>query len=322
MTFTLGIESTAHTLGIGICNDGNIIANEYKTYSQPFGGMKPSDAADSHSVNFEEVLNSALKKAGISLDQVGLVGYSKGPGMAPCLRISRTGAVMLSTIRKTPLIPVHHSVAHIEVGVHECNFSDPLVIYVSGGNTQLLIKKNNRYTVLGETLDVGLGNAIDMLAREINLEKAHGGEIERIAKEGKYIELPYTVKGMDFAFSGLVTRCAQLLPTTSPSDIAYSFQETAFAMLCEAAERALMLVKKNEVLLCGGVAQNSRLQGMVRAMCEENHVQFGVPSNQYNRDNGAMIAYTAYYLHNKYGGNYPDKSYTINPKYRIEDAPC
>ena len=243
----LGIESTAHTLGIGICKDGAILANEYKSYSQPFGGMKPGDAADFHSVNFDELLNAALSKANVELSQLNLIGYSKGPGMAPCLRISRTGALLLSTHYKIPLVPVHHSVAHIEIGVHECKFKDPLVVYVSGGNTQLLIKKNGRYSVLGETLDIGMGNAIDTLAREMNLEKAHGGEIERIAKTGKYIELPYTVKGMDFAFSGLVTRCAQLLPKSTPADIAYSFQETAFAMLCEAAERALMLVKKKEV---------------------------------------------------------------------------
>lgn len=318
----LGIESTAHTLGVGICKDGDILANEYKAYSQPFGGMKPGDAADFQSTCFEEVLDSALSKAGVGLDKLDLIGYSKGPGMAPCLRISRTGAILLSTSLKIPIVPVHHGVAHIEIGVHECKFTDPLVIYVSGGNTQLLVKKNSRYTVLGETLDIGLGNAIDVLARELKLEKAHGGEIERIAKAGKYVELPYTVKGMDFAFSGLVTRCAQLLPSHSQADIAFSFQETAFAMLCEAAERALMLVKKGEVLLCGGVAQNSRLQEMIKAMSDENNVRFGAASNQYNRDNGAMIAYTAYYLHNRYGGNYPDRAYDINPKYRIEDAPA
>ncbi|MEM3364178.1 MAG: KEOPS complex N(6)-L-threonylcarbamoyladenine synthase Kae1 [Candidatus Micrarchaeia archaeon] len=319
---SLGIESTAHTLGIGIYDGKRIIANESVTYSKPFGGMKPSDAADSHSANFSTVLNAAIDKAGIRLSELGLVGYSKGPGLAPCLRVSRVAAVLIATHYKIPIIPVHHSVAHIEVGRHECKFNDPLVVYASGGNTQLLIKENNRYRVLGETLDIGLGNAIDTLAREMGLERAHGGEIERIAKSGKYIELPYTVKGMDFAFSGLLTRCTQLLTSNAPEDIAYSFQETAFAMLCEAAERALMLTKKKQVLLCGGVAQNTRLQWMLRAMSEENGVSFCAPQNEYNRDNGAMIAYTAHFLYGKYNGNYPDNELVISPKYRIEDAPA
>ncbi|MCX8199869.1 MAG: KEOPS complex N(6)-L-threonylcarbamoyladenine synthase Kae1 [Candidatus Micrarchaeota archaeon] len=319
---SIGFESTAHTLGIGIYDGRSVRANEYATYSQPFGGIKPGDAADSHSVNFESVLTTALNRAGIKLSDVGLVGYSKGPGMAPCLRISRAAAVFLAERYKIPIIPVHHSVAHIEIGMHECGFTDPLVVYVSGGNTQLLVKRNGRYAVLGETLDIGLGNAIDTLAREMRLERAHGGEVERIAKTGKYIELPYTVKGMDFAFSGLVTRCSQLLREHSAGDIAFSFQETAFAMLCEAAERALMLAKKKEILLCGGVAQNQRLQEMLRGMSEENNAKFGVAAPEYNRDNGAMIAYTAHYLYAKYNGNYPDKDIVISPKYRIEDAPA
>ncbi len=321
-SITLGIESTAHTLGIGIYGNGKILANSYRTYSQKFGGMKPSDAADHHAVVFEEVLREAMANAGVSVHDIALIGYSKGPGLAPCLRVGRTGAVLLSSMLKIPLIPLHHSLAHIEIGRYECGMEDPLVVYVSGGNTQLLVRKGSHYSVLGETLDMGLGNAIDHLAREMGLEKAHGGEIERIAREGNYIELPYTVKGMDFAFSGLVTRCAQLLPKHSNADIAHSFQETAFAMLCEAAERALMLTKKKEVLLCGGVAQNGRLQGMVKAMAEENGAVYGTARNEYNKDNGAMIAYTAHYLYDRYGGKYPDRDNNIRPKYRIEDAPA
>ncbi|MEM0437861.1 MAG: KEOPS complex N(6)-L-threonylcarbamoyladenine synthase Kae1 [Candidatus Micrarchaeia archaeon] len=320
--YTLGIESTAHTFGIGICHNGKILANASRTYSQKFGGMKPSDAADHHALAAEQVLSEALAQAGIRMRDVGLIGYSKGPGLAPCLRIGRAVAVLCSSMLRIPLLPVHHSLAHIEIGRHMCMMEDPLVIYVSGGNTQLLVLKKGRYTVLGETLDVGLGNAIDTLARELGLERAHGGEIERLAKSGSYFELPYTVKGMDFAFSGLVTKCGQVSAHHTNEDIAHSFQETAFAMLCEAAERALMVTHKKEVLLCGGVAQNMRLQEMVAGMAEENGVRFGCPANEFNRDNGAMIAHTAHYLHHKFKGNYPDTDCGIKPRYRIEDAPA
>ncbi|MCX8205699.1 MAG: KEOPS complex N(6)-L-threonylcarbamoyladenine synthase Kae1 [Candidatus Micrarchaeota archaeon] len=319
---TLGIESTAHTFGIGVCRSGKILANASRTYSQKFGGMKPSDAADHHALAAEDVLCEALRHAGITMRDVGLIGYSKGPGLAPCLRIGRAVAVLCSSILNVPILPVHHSLAHIEIGRHTCGMEDPLVIYVSGGNTQLLILKKGRYSVLGETLDIGLGNAIDTLARSLGLEKAHGGEIERLARTGKYFELPYTVKGMDFAFSGLVTKCEQVSRDHSHEDIAHSFQETAFAMLCEAAERALMITHKKEILLCGGVAQNTRLQGMVAGMAEENGVRFGCPEPQYNRDNGAMIAYTAGYLYHKFGHKYPDTDCGILPRYRIEDSPA
>jgi N6-L-threonylcarbamoyladenine synthase len=318
----LGIESTAHTLGVGICINNKVVSNIYRTYSQKFGGMKPSDAADYHSTIFEDLLTESLSKSKIKSGDISIIGYSKGPGLAPCLRVGRAGAVLISSILDIPIIPVHHSVAHVEIGKYDSDLSDPLVIYVSGGNTQLLIYKRGSYSVLGETLDIGLGNAIDTLARELQLEKAHGGEIERLAQSGKYIELPYTVKGMDFAFSGLATKCSQIKSKHSIEDLAYSFQETSFAMLCEAAERALMLCKRKEILLCGGVAQNKRLQGMVSDMAAENGVKFGVARDEFNRDNGAMIAYAAQVLHKKFGNSYPDKGIGILPKYRIENAPA
>ncbi len=318
----IGIESTAHTLGIGIFDASSkaIISNSYSTYSKKYGGMKPSDVADHHSQAFEQVLKKSLDDASINIFDAKVIGYSKGPGLAPCLRIARTSAVLISSILRIPVIPVHHGIAHILIGKFDAGLVDPLVIYASGANTQLLIEKQGAFAVMGETLDIGLGNAIDMLARAMKLENAHGSSIEFLAKNGDYIELPYTVKGMDFTFSGLVTRCGQLLNKHAINDVAHSFQETAFAMLCEAAERALMLSKKHEVLLCGGVAQNKRLQEMVSKMCEENGVAFGVAKSEYNRDNGAMIAYAASYLFDKFGNSYPDKDISIKPKFRIEDA--
>ena len=320
---TLGIESTAHTLGIGIFDGKKVLANIYDTYRQPYGGMRPSDAADHHALKFKELLTAAVEKASIKLHDLGLITYSKGPGLAPTLRVGAAGAKYLSKILSIPIIPVHHSVAHIEIAKFYSGIKDPLVVYVSGGNTQLLVQENNRYKVLGETLDIGLGNAIDMFARSLNLKDAHGGTIEQLAKSGRYIELPYTVKGMDFSFTGLVTKVQQLIKTGnySPEDLAFSFQEHAFSMITEAAERALMLVKKEGIVLCGGVAQNQRFQNMLKKMAEENNVSFGVAPNEFNRDNGGMIAYTGHYLFNKYNADYPDKVIDILPKFRIENAP-
>jgi tRNA A37 threonylcarbamoyltransferase TsaD len=111
------------------------------------------------------------------------------------------------------------------------------------------------------------------------------------------IELPYTVKGIDLSYSGLLTHCIKKYKETKGNrnvkDLCYSLQETAFAMLCEVTERALALTKKKEVILCGGVAQNKRLQEMLKTMSEDWNCKFGVAPNEYNRDNGAMIAYTS-----------------------------
>ncbi len=322
---TLGIESTAHTLGIGIFDGTRILSNVFDTYRQPFGGMRPSDAADHHALKFGEILSKSLELAGIDLKDVDLIAYSKGPGLAPALRVGASGAKYLAGVLDIPIIPVHHSVAHIEIAKFYSNLSDPLVVYVSGGNTQLLVLDDqSRYKVLGETLDVGLGNAIDMFARSLGLKDAHGGTVERLALEGAYLEMPYTVKGMDFAFSGLVTKAQQMINSGKYriEDIAYSFQEHAFSMVTEAAERALMLVKKEGVVLCGGVAQNKRFQEMLGLMAGENGVKLGTAPNEFNRDNGGMIAYTGYYLYEKYLHNYPDTLVDIFPKYRIEDVPA
>lgn len=314
----LGIESTAHTFGIGIYNYENkkVLSNVYKTYSKKFGGMKPSDAADHHAQEFDSILKEALNKANVKFNEIEIVSFSQGPGLAPCLRFGRSLAVYISSRLNVPLIPVHHSVAHIEIGKFSSYLEDPVVIYVSGGNTQLLIKKDDSYVVLGETLDIGLGNAIDNVARDLELEVAHGGTIEKLALEGKYVELPYVVKGMDFSFTGIITKISQIKKENKKEDLAYSLQETSFSMLCEAAERALMITKKREVLLCGGVAQNKRLQEMVSLMCEENNVKFGVAPDEFNRDNGAMISYLGYL---SYKNNKKEKENEIRPRYRIEE---
>lgn len=296
----LGIESTAHTLGIGIVKDKKILANVRATYIPKKGwGLEPRKAADHHAAEFEETLDSALKEAKIKLEDIDLIAFSQGPGIGACLRIACDAARALSVFHKKSIVGVNHCVAHIEISKLLTKTKDPLVIYVSGGNTQIIFKEKERYHVTGETLDVGIGNALDVFAREIGEKNA--ADIERIAKfSKKYIQLPYTVKGMDLSFTGLLTECIKRTKNGEmKEDICHSFQETAFSMLCEAAERALALTKKKEVVLCGGVAQNKRLQEMITEMAKEWKCKFGVAPNEFNADNGAMIAYVGCLLGKK-----------------------
>ncbi|MDY5872993.1 MAG: UGMP family protein, partial [Candidatus Methanomethylophilaceae archaeon] len=169
----------------------------------------------------------------------------------------------------------------------------PALLYASGGNTQIIAFSNGRYRIFGETLDVGVGNMFDKLGRELGLGFYAGPVIEKLAKEGdRLLELPYSVKGMDISFSGIMTAALALKKKGHPlEDIAYSVQETVFAMLAEVTERAMAHVGKDEVLLGGGVAQNMRLREMIGEMAEERGAKMYVPDRRFCMDNGAMIAW-------------------------------
>jgi N6-L-threonylcarbamoyladenine synthase/protein kinase Bud32 len=191
------------------------------------------------------------------------------------------------------------------------------VLYASGANTQVIGYLNGRYRIFGETLDIGIGNALDKFARSKNLPHPGGPLLENLAKEGQYIELPYTVKGMDLAFSGLVSAAKE---SNAPlPDVCYSLQETAFAMCVEVTERALSLTGKNEVLLVGGVGANRQLKKMLRTMCEDRGARFFVPEQKYLGDNGAMIAYTGKLMLES-GVSLPVENSQINPTFRSDDV--
>jgi len=291
MVIVIGIESTAHTFGVGIVKGGEILANEREMYTTEEGGIIPVDSAEHHRKLAPEIYSRALKKAGISEDEINAVSFSQGPGLPPCLLVGRDFARDLAIMLRKPLVPVNHCVAHLEVG-RITGAEDPVLLYCSGANTQVIAYAASKYRVFGETLDIGVGNFIDNFARYAGLGFPGGPKIEKEAIGGKYIELPYRVKGMDIALSGILTNLRQKLERGFElKDLAYSMQETVFAMLIETAERALAHVGKNELLLGGGVACNSRLQEMTKIMCKERGAKFFVPERSLLVDNGAMIAY-------------------------------
>ncbi len=316
----LGIESSAHTLGVGIVQSGKVVANERSMYHITDKGMIPSRLADFHADNLNAMLTAALRKAKLSMEDIDAIGYTKGPGLGACLQIGRVAAKTLSGRFKVPLIPVNHAVAHIEVTRTLFGMKDPLALYVSGGNSQILGALNEpyrHYHIYGETFDIGIGNMLDVFAREAKLNPAWGSTVAKMSKGGGYIDMPYTVKGMDFTFTGLLTNAMELLKNHQLKDVCYSLQETAFSMLCEATERALFLTRKREIVLCGGVAQSERLQDMLKRISNIHKLRFGVAPNEFNADNGAMIAIVAERMF-KTGLKIPDSECTTNQKYRID----
>ena len=293
MPIIIGIESTAHTFGIGVVKDGKILSNVKEMYTTESGGIVPLDSAKHHKKVSLEVYKKALNEAKIKEDKIDAIAFSQGPGLPPCLIEGMKFAKELCGKLNKPLIPVNHCVAHLEVG-KLTGVKDPVLLYVSGANTQVIAYASGKYRVFGETLDIGVGNFIDNFARYAGIGFPGGPRIEKLAEKGDVlIELPYRVKGMDVALSGILTNLKQKLESKKHKieDLAFSLQETVFAMLVETAERALAHVEKKELLLGGGVACNSRLQEMCKIMCEERGAKLFVPEKPLLVDNGAMIAY-------------------------------
>ncbi len=300
MATVLGIESTAHTFGIGVVKDGNILINLKRSYStkEGEGGMIPIEVAKHHSSIKKELYEIALReieKLDVKEMDFDCIAFSQGPGLPPCLLEGLRFAKEISLKLKKPIVGVNHCIAHLEIG-KITGAKDPVMLYASGANTQVIAYASGKYRVFGETLDIGVGNFIDSFARYLGIGFPGGSKIEEFAKNGKYIELPYKVKGMDIALSGILTNLKQKLEKgASINDLSYSLQETVFAMLVEISERALAHTGKKELLLGGGVACNSRLQEMCKKMCEEREseqkTKFFCPEKNLLVDNGAMIAF-------------------------------
>ncbi len=319
----LGIESTADNLGIGIAtSDGEILANVVSIHIPETGGIHPREAARHHSAVMGEVIAEALEKAGITARDIDVVAFSQGPGMGPCLRTGATAARAIAHRLGVPLVGVNHCVAHIEIGRLTTGAEDPLTLYVSGGNTIVSGFEGGRYRVFGETLDIAVGNMLDVFAREAGLPYPGGPAVEKLARKGhKLIRLPYVVKGMDLSFSGLLTAAIRELKSGrwSLEDLCYSLQEHAFAMLGEVTERALAHTEKGELLLTGGVAANMRLRDIIRLIAEEHGAEPKYVPKRYATDNGAMIAWTGLLAHQS-GVRTPIEESYIDPKWRLDEV--
>lgn len=291
---TLGIEGTAHTMSVGIVDsEAHVLSNIIDLFRPPQGGLHPREAANHHADAVAKTIVEAVETAGISLKEVDLVSFSMGPGLGPCLRVAGTAARSLSCALGVPIIGVNHCIAHIEIGNALTGCTDPCLLYASGGNTQIIAYSDQRYRIFGETQDVGIGNMLDKLGRDLGLGYYAGPTIEKMALDGdKLLDLPYSVKGMDISFSGILTAAVAYRDKGCRiEDICYSVQETTFSMLTEVTERAMAHIGKDEVLLGGGVAQNTRLREMVAEMAKERGAKMFVPERQFCRDNGAMIAW-------------------------------
>ncbi|WP_296890456.1 bifunctional N(6)-L-threonylcarbamoyladenine synthase/serine/threonine protein kinase [uncultured Methanobrevibacter sp.] len=299
----LGIEGTAEKTGVGIVDgDGKILAMAGSQLFPEKGGIHPRIAAEHHAEWIPKLIPRAIEEAGINYSDLDLISFSQGPGLGPALRIVATSARSLALSLNKPIIGVNHCIGHVEVGKLDTGAVNPVSLYVSGGNSQVIAFESGRYRIFGETLDIAIGNCLDQFGRETGLGHPGGPVVEKLAKNGSYIDLPYVVKGMDFSFSGLLSAALrQHQKGTDIEDICFSLQETAFAMLVEVTERALSHTQKDEVMLCGGVSANSRLREMLKTMSEEHGAKFYMPEMKLCGDNGVMIAWLGLLMCREFG---------------------
>ena len=312
----LGVESTAHTFGVGIITDkGKILANTVDSYTSKDVGMIPHEIAEHHNKVAEKVLKQALEEAGLCWNDVEFIAYSAGPGLDPALWAGYHISKKWAKDNGKKLVGINHCCAHLSIGKVYNNLKDPCYLYVSGVNMQIIVQEDEKYRVMGETLDIGLGNMLDKFGRILGLGFPAGPKIEQLAKKGKFVELPYVVKGMDVSFSGDLTKYQQLLEKGyEKEDLCFSIQETCFAMLTEVTERAMAHNDKKELLLVGGVGANQRFCKMLKVMCEERGAKFYKVPMDLAVDQGVMIAWEGFLRRNESG------DIEVNPHWRTDEV--
>ena len=264
-----------------------------KIYQPPDGqGIHPREASRHHIENSSKILSQCLDEAKMGIDDLDMIAYAGGPGLGPCLRVGAVVARSLASYYNIPIFPVNHAIGHLDLGKLLTGAKNPLVLLVSGGHTMLLAFSSGRWRVFGETLDITLGQLLDQFGRSLGFASPCGRKIEELAtKSADYIDLPYAVKGNDVSFSGLLS-ATKNVSSKDVSSACFSIQETAFAMIAEATERALAFTKKNELMIVGGVAANKRLSAMLKNVCKNQRAKFFVVPLNYAGDCGSQIAWT------------------------------
>ncbi|XP_053558216.1 tRNA N6-adenosine threonylcarbamoyltransferase isoform X3 [Bombina bombina] len=286
MTIVIGFEGSANKIGVGIIKDGIVLSNPRRTYITPPGqGFLPSDTARHHRSCILDVLGEALEEANIQPQDIDCVAYTKGPGMgAPLLSVAIV-ARTVAQLWKKPLLGVNHCVGHIEMGRLITGAKNPTVLYVSGGNTQVIAYSEHRYRIFGETIDIAVGNCLDRFARVLK----------------------------DMAHKMLTTG------DCTPEDLCFSLQETLFSMLVEITERAMAHCGSQEVLIVGGVGCNIRLQEMMEVMCKERSAKLFATDERFCIDNGAMIAQAGWEMFRS-GNVTPLNDSWITQRYRTDEV--
>ncbi|MCL2406566.1 MAG: tRNA (adenosine(37)-N6)-threonylcarbamoyltransferase complex transferase subunit TsaD [Defluviitaleaceae bacterium] len=305
----LGIETSCdETCAAIVANGRNLISNTIYTQidtHKRFGGVVPEIASRSHIEKIDEVVHTALREAGVKLQDITAVAATNGPGLVGALLVGLNYAKGLAYGAGLPLIPINHIEGHICANyIANHDFAPPYVaLVVSGGHTSFIeVNSYTEYNLLGSTTDDAAGEAFDKAARMLGLPYPGGVEIEKLAKSGdpSAIRFPRAVteNPLDCSFSGLKSNLYQYLQKNkeyNAADVAASFQDAIADVLAERALRAVKITDAKAFALCGGVAANTRVRTKVQEACASVGVSLQVPPISLCTDNAAMIAAAGFY---------------------------
>ena len=310
----IGFEGSANKLGVAILTSNfKILANLRQTFvPAPGQGFSPAEVCEHHSNHLKSLTEEALRTAGVAPTEIDVIAYTRGQGIASGLNVVAVFVQSFALALGAPIVPVNHCIAHIEMGLAVTRATNPLILYVSGGNSQLLYYSAGRYHILGETVDSALGNTVDKVGRSLGVsnDPCVGVNVERVAEEhktkDKVLKLPIVAKGFDFGFAGVgeFIERANASGVYSNTDICYSLQENLFGLLAVQCDKAVSYLNAvcrlqqrppiDGILATGGVGCNVRMQKMLGTLSEKwNLVVFSM-DDRFCVDNGAMIAWTGW----------------------------
>ena len=313
MSIILAIESSCDETSVAITKDGKLLSNVINTQievHQKYGGVMPEIASRLHCENIGLVLQEALEKANIKLEDVDAFAVTRGPGLIGALHVGMQCAKTLAMLYKKQLIPVHHLAGHIYANEYNEELKFPLLaVVVSGGNSELVLMKGHMdFEIIGETRDDAIGECYDKVARVLDLPYPGGVPIDKLAKEGTHVyHLPKPLSGedtYDMSFSGLKTNVINLVHNLEQKgekvnvpDMCRSFQDTAVGIVLDRATRAIREFNIKQVVLAGGVSANSYLREQMKLACDKLGANIIIPPMWCCTDNAAMIAKVAEHLY-------------------------
>ena len=310
----LAIESSCDETAAAVIHNGrevrsNVISSQIELHKL-YGGVVPEIASRKHIEKINQVIEEALNEANVTLDDIDAIGVTYGPGLVGALLVGVAEAKAIAYAKNLPLVGVHHIEGHISANYIENPDLEPpfLCLVVSGGHTHLVkVADYGKYEILGRTRDDAAGEAYDKVARAIGLGYPGGPKIEKAAREGDPLAIPFPKAKVndnpyDFSFSGVksavlnyINGCKMKNIEIVPADIAASFQKAVTDVLIAHAMHAAEEFKIDKLAIAGGVASNSALRDGMRAACQERGISFYHPSPILCTDNAAMIGAAAYY---------------------------
>lgn len=316
--YILAVESSCDETSVSIIKNGHedvaTIINSQIDVHTKYGGVVPEVASRLHLENITMVINECLKKANMKLEDMDAFACTYAPGLLGSLLVGVEATKALAFIYNKPFIATNHMMGHIYANMIGNELEYPLLsLIVSGGHTDLiLMKSENEFEYLGQTLDDAIGEAYDKVARILDLPYPGGPNVERYALEGNpSYKMPNILMddSYNFSFSGikshvnnLVHNAKQRKEDVNKYDVARSFQDCVTNHLVDKTKKALLNYNLKTFLISGGVAANSHIREALKSMCDSIGVCMHMPEKKYCTDNAAMIGAASYvlYKHNQF----------------------